>query len=316
MIIKVVITGNFSEETRSRILEVFPAQWEMVFVAQDHADAALTKATAVIPEHMKIDGPVLDRAKHLRLVQTGAGYDNVDIQACTQRGVWAANAAGINAGAVAEHVLALVLCRYKNIALLDGCMKRGEYKIGYCGGELSRKTIGIVGMGHIGKAVARLSHAFGLTVLGCHPRSIEVPKYIRLTDLETLLRRSDIVTLHTPLNAQTRHLIGRQALASMKADALLVNTSRGTVLDEQALVDALAEKRIGGAALDVFETEPLPPESPLRRLSNVLLTPHTAGSPDGPRFHRKRFEFFRENIRRVSEGKAPMGALNRPDARG
>ena len=308
---KAVIVKKVSERTKRLILSKFPRDWKVVMVTPEELNKELEDVEAIIPEHHIIDGPLLDRAKNLKLVQTGAGYDNVMVDECTKRGVYVANAAGINAPAVAEHVFAFILCWYKNMIPLDGLMKRGEFGVDFIGSELSGKAIGIVGLGNIGKEVARLAKAFTMNVLGYHRRPIDMELEIAFTDFETLLKSSDVVTLHIPLNDRTRHLIGQRELALMKEDAFLINTSRGPVIDEAALIEALQSRKIGGAGLDVFETEPLPKDSPLRKLNNIILTPHRAGSPDGLHFHHKRYEFFVENIKRVSEGRAPIKALNR-----
>lgn len=307
----VVIVKKVTERTKRLILSKFPRDWKVVMVTPEELNKELEDVEVIIPEHYTIDGPLLDRARNLKLVQTGAGYDNVMVDECTKRGVYVANPAGINAPAVAEHVFAFILCWCKNMIPLDGLMKRGEFGIEYIGSELSGKVMGIVGLGNIGREVARLAKAFTMNVLEYHTRPVDTELEIEFTDFETLLRSSDIVTLHVPLNDRTRHLIGQRELALMKEDAFLINTSRGPVVDEAALIEALKAKKIGGAGLDVFETEPLSKDSPLRRLSNVILTPHRAGSPDGLHFHHKRYEFFVENIKRVSEGKAPIKALNR-----
>jgi phosphoglycerate dehydrogenase-like enzyme len=307
---KVVIVGKFSDRTKHFILSKFPHDWKIAIVTSEELHREVNDAEVIIPEHQIIDGALLDRAKYLKLVQTGAGYDNVMIDECTKRGIYVANAAGINALAVAEHVFAYIVCWYKNMIYLDGIMKQGQYGVDYAGSELSGKVIGIVGLGNIGREVACLANAFKMKVLGYHTRSIDTNLEIQFTDLKTLLRLSDIVTLHIPLNDKTRNMIGRKELELMKEDSFLINTSRGPVVDEAALIEALQSKKIGGAGLDVFETEPLPKDNPLRKLSNVILTPHTAGSPDGLKFHHKRFEFFVENIRRVSEHKPPINALN------
>jgi phosphoglycerate dehydrogenase-like enzyme len=309
---KVVIVGEFSPASRRQIRSVFPKDWQLAFVTPDELDAEVGDAEVIIPEHVKIDGPFLKRARHLKLVQTGAGFDNVDIEACAAGGVYVANAAGINAVAVAEHVLGFILCWYKNLILLDGIMKSGDYGIDYGGAELAGNVIGIVGLGNIGRQVARYARAFGMKVLGYdidQPTDMDTP--VEAVDFKTLLKRSDVVTLHIFLNSQTRHLIGRHELEMMKPAALLINTSRGPVVDESALTEALQSKIIGGACLDVFETEPLPADSLLRKLDNVILSPHTAGMPDGLKFHKKRYEYFVENIKRVSAKKAPLNALNR-----
>jgi D-3-phosphoglycerate dehydrogenase len=274
-------------------------------------NAELVNAEVIIPEHIMIDGSFLDRTKQLKLVQTGAGFDNVDIDTCTDRGIYVANAAGVNAIAVAEHVLAFILCWYKNMNYLDRTMRQGAYGVDYVGAELADRVIGIIGLGNIGRQVARLAKAFNMRVLGYDIRSIDTGNEIESTDLTNLLKTSDIVTLHVFLNDQTRHMISRPELELMKSDAILINTSRGPIVDEFALIEALQIRKIGGAGLDVFETEPLPADSPLRKLDNVILTPHTAGMPDGLKFHKKRYEFFLQNIQRVSEGRAPINALNK-----
>jgi D-3-phosphoglycerate dehydrogenase len=307
---KVVIIGDFSESSKKVIVERFPAAWKIAIVAIHEVDPELPDAEVVIPEHIIVDGPFLDRARKLKLVQTGAGFDNVMIPECTTRGIYVANAAGVNTIAVAEHVLTFIFCWYKDVIYLDGMLKKGEYGVDYTGSEVAGKTIGIIGMGSIGKAVARRALAFDMKVLGYDIRPVDAQQDIEMTDLATLLKESDVITLHSFLNDQTRHMISRRELASMKQSAFLINTSRGPIVDEVALIEALEAKRIGGAGLDVFEKEPLSKDSPLRKLKNVILTPHTAGMPDGLKLHQRRYAFFVENILRVSQGKVPLNALN------
>jgi phosphoglycerate dehydrogenase-like enzyme len=311
---KVVIIGNFTESSKKRIIERFPSDWKVAIVSVAQMDAELADAEVIIPEHIQVDGPFLDRAKKLKLVQTGAGFDNVVIPECTKRGIYVANGAGVNTVAVAEHVMTFICCWFKDMIFLDGIMKRGEFGVDYSGAEIAGKTLGIIGMGSIGKAVARRALAFDMKVLGYDIRPVKRSKEVGMTDLATLLKTSDVITLHTFLNEQTRHMIGRRELSSMKESAFLINTSRGPVVDEATLIEALEAKRIGGAGLDVFEKEPLPKDSPLRRMKNVILTPHTAGMPDGLKFHEKRYAFFLENIKRVSLGMIPLNALNRISA--
>ncbi len=307
---KIVIIGDFSKKSIKMIVEQFLSDWKVVIVSVQKMEPELADAEVIIPEHVTVDGPFLDRAKKLKLVQTGAGFDNVMISECTKRGIYVANAAGVNTIAVAEHVLAFILCWYKAMIHLDGTMKRGEYGVDYTGSEVTGKTIGIVGMGSIGQAVARRALAFEMKVLGYDIRPVEVDRGVQMTDMATLLGHSDVITLHTFLNDQTRHMIGRREFDSMKKNAFLINTSRGPIVDEAALVEALQANKIAGAGLDVFEKEPLPKESPLCRMKNVILTPHTAGMPDGLKFHQKRYAYFWENILRVSQGKVPLNALN------
>ena len=309
---KVVVVRNASAKARQSITSQFPDNWHIAIVPADGLAEEVEDADVIIPEGAIINGSLLSKARRLKLIQTGAGYDNVDIKACTEQGVYVANAAGINARAVAEHVLAFVLSWYKNIIFLNGALKSGKFAVDYQGSELSQKVIGIVGLGSIGREVARLAAGFEMKVMGFHHREEQTQPDIEMVDLPTLLRRSDIITLHMALNTETHHMIGKKELELMKAGVFLINTSRGAVADETALIEALDQKRIGGAGLDVFATEPLPVESPLRKLDNVILSPHSAGEPDGLFFHKKRFQFFAANIKRVLTGKPPRNALNNP----
>ena len=308
---KIVIVGNFPEAAQEQIRGSFPKDWETRIVPPGEAESELADAEVLIPEHVKIDAELLAKAPRLKLVQTGAGYDNVNLADCTRYGVQVCNAAGVNANAVAEHVMAFLLCWYKNIPALGGFMKahRAESELNYSGAELAEKTIGIVGMGHVGEKVAEYSRAFHMRVLGCSRRQLEL-EGVEQRDLDSLLRESDIVSLHVPLTEETRHMINADALARMKTDALLINTSRGAIVDEAQLIRALQRGEIGGACLDVFEEEPLRADSPLRDLDNVILTPHTAGLPDGVKYHRKRYEFFVRNIEAVMRGDIPACRLN------
>ena len=307
----VVIAGVFPQSSRERIAACFPAGWQLRIVEPAELPRELADAEVLIPEHVPVDAALLEKAPKLRLVQTGAGYDNVDLAACTARAGQVCSAPNVNADAVAEHVMAFLLCWYKNILPLDRFLKSRapESELFYVGAELSEKTIGIVGMGNVGKKLAACCGAFHMRVLGCsrHPFTLEG---VEPRDLTDLCRESDVISLHVPLTADTRHLIGAEALGLMKPDALLINTARGAVIDEAALVEALRQRRIGGACLDVFEDEPLPVDSPLRELENVILTPHTAGLPDGVKFHKKRCAYFIRNIERILNGEPPEGRVN------
>ena len=309
---KILIVGYYTEDTVSRIREVFPREWEVTAVRPREEKDHIQNADILIPEHIKVDEELLGRAARLKLVQTGAGYDNVDIEACTRHGVKAANAAGVNADAVAEHTFAMILGYYKNLPFLDAFMKqrRDEKQLYYNGAELKGRTIGIIGLGAIGRRVAAYCDSMGIRVLGYDPFVKECADYITLSSLEELLKASDIITVHVYLNEETRHMFSRETFEKMKNTALLVNTARGGIVCQEDLIEALKTGQIGGACLDVFEEEPLPVESELRDLPNVILTPHTAGMPDGLKFHKTRYEFFRRNIEAVMEGKEVESKLN------
>ena len=309
---KIVIIRNASHGTQRLIAGQFPADWDVVFIGAKELPKEIEDTDVLIPENETIPAAILNRAQRLKLIQTGAGYDNIPIEECTKSGIYVANAPGINAQAVAEHVFAFMLCWYKNILPLNAVMKTGGDTPNYRGAELSDKVIGIVGLGNIGRDVARLAGAFNMNVLGYPYRQTRSVSDINVVQLHTLLKQSDIITLHVALNSQTHHMIGKKEFKLMKPDAFFINTCRGAVVDESALIEALRQNRIGGAGLDVFETEPLPEESLLRKLDNVILSPHSAGEPDGLFFHKKRFPFFADNIVRVLKGKPPRNALNDP----
>lgn len=306
-----LIIGDYPVAPQARMRAAFPTEWQVTIAAPDACAPYLADAEVVIPEHVLVDDAFLAQAPRLRFVQVGAGYDNVDLAACSRRGVQVCNAAGLNADAVAEHVMALLLCHYKNICPLNQFMHTGGSAPlpDYHGGELSGRILGLVGLGHIGRAVAVRAQAFGLRVLGWSYRLIEIPG-VAPVSLSQLFAESDIVSLHVPLKANTRHLIDDAALAQMKPGALVINTARGGLIDEAALVRALQRGTISGACLDVFAEEPLPADSPLRQLDNVILTPHTAGYPDGPKFHAKRIAYFAANIQRWLSGEQLQGKLN------
>ena len=304
-----VIIGRFSADTAARIRAFFPPDWKVALTGPD--DLCLQDAEALIPEHLPVSAALLDRAPKLRMIQTGAGSDNVDLAECTRRGILVCSAAGVNAAAVAEHTMALILGWFKNIVYLDTFLKarRDSRELCYSGGERLGKAAGIIGLGAIGQRVAALCQAFGMNVLGYsrHPKCIQGVENVRL---EELLERSDVVSLHVPATPETRHLMDRQAFRRMKPSAVLVNTARGSVVHEADLIEALRRHQIAGACLDVYEEEPLPQASQLRSLPNVLLTPHTAGYPDGVRLHAGRYSFFAGNLQRAWRGELPENLLN------
>ena len=311
---KVLIVGNFSETSKATVTNHFPENWDVVIVPPgEEVLQHIKDCHVLIPEHIKVDHSLLSAAPHLKLVQTGAGYDNVDVNACTKLGIWAANAAGVNAQAVAEHVLALLLSYYKNIPFLDAFMKNklDESQLNYTGSELAGKTIGIVGLGAIGKKVASFCKSLDMNVLACvRNPSVTSDDLVKITDFDTLISTADIISVHVPLTQQTKQLFNKAVFQQMKQTALFINTARGGIVKESDLIDALKNRDILGACLDVFESEPLPMSSELRTLDNVILTPHTAGLPDGRKFHKKRYDFFIRNINRVANGEEPESKLN------
>jgi (S)-sulfolactate dehydrogenase len=244
-----------------------------------------TADALIVRNRTQVSAGLLAVAPALRVVgRLGVGLDNIDVDACKARGIEVIPATGTNALAVAEYVIgtALFLLRgaySSSTAVASGDWPRAALSSGR---ELSGKTLGIVGYGGIGRHVARLGRALGMRVIGSDPQvpassSVWREEGAERRELDALLAEADVVTLHVPLVAATRHLIDAARLAQMKPGAILINTARGGVVDEAAVAAALKSGRLGGAALDVFEQEPLAAGSPLAGCPNLLLTPHIAG---------------------------------------
>lgn len=251
---------------------------------REELERALAGAHAlIVRSETRVTADLLTRGPNLRVIaRAGTGVDNIDVHAATRRGIAVMNAPGANTVSAAEHAMGLLLAQARHIPWAAEAMRRGEWdRKRFEGTELRGKTIGIVGLGRIGGHVAQLARAFGMHVVGHDPylspeRAAELQ--VKLLPLDQLLGQADVVTLHVAHTEQTHHLINAERLKLMKPKAVLVNTARGELVDEAALAEAVREKRIGGAAIDVFAVEPLPADAPLRKLERVILTPHLAAS--------------------------------------
>ena len=236
-------------------------------------------ADAMILANMPMPAEVIRACPKLRFIDVAfTGVDHVGLDAARERGIAVSNASGYSNEAVAELVLGMVLSMARNLRAVEDRCRAGGTKDGLVGWEIKGKTVGIVGLGKIGTRSVELFHAFGAKLLASS-RTVhaDAPDYVEQTDLDDLLRRSDVVVLHCPLNDSTRNLINAERLALMKPTSLLVNVARGPVVDEAALTAALQAGRIAGACLDVFPAEPpLAPLSPVLSAPNTLLTPHVA----------------------------------------
>lgn len=245
--------------------------------------AALPRAAAWIVGFEPVDATTLDAAPDIRVVaKCGAGMDNFDFDYLNARGIAAVNVPGGNSGAVAEYTMGQILALARGIASNDRGVRDGVWKP-TVGAGLDGRVLGIVGFGAIGQLVAARAVAFGMSLLVTDPIADEDTLHrhgAQAVGLEELLARADVVSLHLPLNDGTRHLVGAAELALMRPGSLLINDSRGGVVDEAALAEALTAGRLRGAALDVFEQEPLPANSPLLAAPNLLLSSHTAGYSD------------------------------------
>ena len=219
---------------------------------------------------------VLEACPHLKLICVAfTGIDHVDQATCKARGIILHNAAGYAVHAVSELAIGLMIALLRRIVRADALVRSGESGRDLVGNELFGKTLGIVGCGHIGLQVARLGTAFGCHVLGFSDYKLNVEISVDQVPLNDLLQRSDIVSLHVPLTNETRGFIGPEQLAQMKSSAILINTARGPIVEQSALIEALEQKRLAGAGLDVFDLEPpLPPNHPILKAPNTVLVPH------------------------------------------
>ena len=239
----------------------------------DDADGVMVRMTPLRAEDIA-------RAKKLKIIcKQGVGFDTIDLAAAKAKGIPVCRTPGVNSEAVAEMALSLGLAVTRRIAELDRMVRAGAKidRPSLLGPEMWEKTVGVVGVGNIGSRVARKWHgAFNARVVGYDPYKDVMP-CVKRDKLGELLAEADLVTLHCPLNEETRYIIGRRELAQMKTTAVLVNTARGGLIDEVALYEALKAGRLFGAGLDVSEIEPLPKDHPLLTLPNVVATPHAAG---------------------------------------
>jgi glyoxylate reductase len=271
----------------------------------------------------KIDGAVLDAAPNLKVISTySVGYDHIDVRGATERGIPIGYTPGILTDATADHAFALLVASARRIAEADRHVRAGKWDTAFgptffLGESLWGATIGIIGFGRIGRAVALRAGGFRMTVLYHAARRLapgeERDLGVEYRSLEGLIRESDFVTLHVPYTQATHHMIGREQLQGMKEHAIVVNTSRGAVVDESALIAALRERRIGGAGLDVYEKEPLAPDNPLLLLDNVTLAPHLGSATRKTRSNMA--GIAARNLLSVLHGEPPVHWLNPEAAR-
>ncbi len=270
----------------------------------------LKEADALIAGMETVDEAFLDKAPRLGIVSRfGVGYDSVDVEACTKRGIHVTHTPGVLSGAVADLTWGLILSLMRGIVESDGYVREGwagRTRRLPLGADTEGKTLGVLGMGRIGVEVAKRAQGFDVDVVYhdvYRREDLEESLGIGYVEFHELLKESNIVTLHVPLIPSTRHLIGAKEFEMMKESAIIVNTARGPVIDQAALVEALKEGKIGGAALDVFEEEPLPAGDELAELGNTVLTSHIASATVETR--RKMAEVCALNVRAFLEGRAP-----------
>ncbi len=265
----------------------------------------------------KIDKEVFDAAPDLKVVSTySVGYDHIDVEEATKRGIYVTNTPGVLTEAVADLTWGLILAVARRIVEADNLIKQGGWKGAWSptfmlGREVYGKVLGIIGLGRIGTAVARRAKGFNMKVLYYDRKrreELEKELGVEYRSIEEILKEADIVSLHVPLTKETYHMIGEKELKMMKPTAILINTARGAVVDTNALIKALEEGWIAGAGLDVFEKEPLPEGHPITKFKNVVLTPHIGSATFETRA--KMAELAVDNLISVLKGEEPKALVN------
>lgn len=281
----------------------------------------LAVCDALIPGKCYITEAVLQKAPRLQIVSKfGVGVDKIDIPACTKKGIWVSNTALTNYISVAEHTVALMLAAAKKLYPVSMAFhtQSPDWNAakGYQSVELKGKTLSVIGLGNIGRRVAAIAHAFEMEIVGYDPfaKQESIPACVeRVETLEEALKRGDFITLHVAGGESVRDMIGPAQFSCMKPTAILVNTTRGFVVNEEALEEALEHHRIAGAALDVFAVEPVTAFHPLLTMENVIATPHNAANTPDARLRSQ--EACAGNIIAALHGERPPFALNQPKRR-
>ena len=301
------VAADFGKEMAPAGFEllVTPARSAEYKAAMAEAEYLVGFVDMLVDDQLFVDGP------NLRLIQLlSAGYNRAEIEAARKAGVPICNNGGANSVAVSEHAMLLMLAASRQLVRQHANVAAGRWRGNDVPAlhELRNKTLGVIGLGSIGTKTARLGMAFGMNVIYYDiarlTESEEDSLGVRFRLFSEVIQESDIISPHVPLNDKTRHMIGKTEFEAMKDSAILVNTSRGPVVDEKALYEALTTNQIASAGLDVFDEEPTPPDNPLLQLDNITMTAHMAG----PTFesHKARVRNAFDNVQRVNRGKAPL----------
>ena len=279
---KVLLTKKLSEKSRQLFegipdlerVEVLDGEPEQFASHVKDAEAVLLSTA------YEMTSDVIAQAQNLKVIsRTGVGVDNVDVTAATGKKILVLNTPGANSISVAEHAVALMLSLSKQLLVYDRELRNGNFKIRRSGKcvDIEGKTLGLIGCGAIGRLVADKCRAsFNMQVIGYDPYIKELPNITLYEDLKEVFKQADYVSLHIPLTEETKNLVGTELLSLMKPTAFIINTSRGGIIDEQALADMIIQNKIAGAGLDVLESEPPKADNPLLPLDNVIMTPHSA----------------------------------------
>jgi len=286
----VSISGTWTEQPSAAFLNKLISELKKVADVELRLPSTIeewteaVKGVNIIAGGPKVDDSLLKASDKLELIQGfGIGYDHIDVPACTKRSVVVCNVGEVYSESVAQHAWALILDLTKNVTKADRHVRAGTWRLkNWMGTQLWGKTLGVIGLGGVGGRVALKGRlAFNMRLVAYDPYVLPERAQLfgaELTDLEDLLKEADVIAICAPLTTETRHLIGKKQLSMMKKSAFLVNVSRGDIVDTDALIECFRRGDIKGAGLDVTEPEPLPSNSPLLEMDNVVLTPHLASS--------------------------------------
>ena len=321
---KVVFLTGLKEELIDEVISYSPTDYQIVVLDKSSTEQQqideVRDADFLLCYGQDPSNKVIRSLEKCRLVQLlAAGYDRMNLELLSELEIPCANNGGANSWAVADQALLLMLAIYKQLLASNNATKRGRWSEPITGQntfEMANKKVGILGIGNIGRQVAKRVQGFDAEVqyFDLYPLDDKAAKElnVKYVSLEELFRTSDIITCHTPLTKETKHIVNSNTLAMMKPTAILINTSRGPVVDETALINALEEGLIAAAGLDVFEKEPVDPDNPLLRMDNVVATPHMAGTTWDTWARRANFGF--ENMERVRQGEAPQAVVRNFDS--
>lgn len=308
---KVLVTDPVDEAFIKKVGKEAEIEVALKLTREELLEKVKEADALVVRSRTKVTREVIDSARRLKvIVRAGVGVDNIDVKAAVEKGVQVVNTPRAPTTSVAELAMGFMLALARGIVRLDKATKAGTWRKGEMGVELSGKVLGLVGLGSIGSEVARLAKGFGMKVQAYDPyapREHANQLGVKLVELEELLRTSDFISIHVPLTPETRGLIGKEKLDLVKPGAFLINTARGGIVDEAALYEALKTGKLAGAALDVFEKEPPPPDHPLFTLDNFVATPHIGGSTDGAQL--RIALTMAEDLLRVIKGEKPVNIV-------
>ena len=273
-----------SKTIQPAAMDLLAGKVEPVILSDDSVETTKRLAADVegiiLRTNIKVTREIMDAAPQLKIIsRTGVGVDNVDVPVATEKGILVCHTPGLNANSVAEQTLALMLSLAKRLKMMDNAVRTGNWQIRYASKsvDLEGKTLGLVGVGRIGSLVAqKCRRAFNMKVIAYDPYVKQVEGVELCSSLDQVFREADFVSIHVPYMKETHHLVDARLLGLMKPDSCLINTSRGEVVDEKALIEVLKNASIAGAGLDVFEKEPPSSDNPLFKFDNVISSPHSA----------------------------------------